>query len=63
MYRAIWWKNKPVIYSKSEVYQAFSDLLQYYQKAPENINTAATKQALIYILEVKQNDKYNIQRS
>ena len=53
---------KGVIYNKSDVYQALTDLYIYYQAAPENINTRAAKQALKEILnqntlEVKKYEK------
>lgn len=62
--RHIWRKNKGVVITRQEIFQALTDLYIYYQAAPENNNIKAAKQALKEILnlntlEVKKYEKSN----
>ena len=50
MFPLIWWRNKGVTVTRSEILQAYKDLLRFYEQTQENTNTAAVKAVLIEII-------------
>lgn len=56
MFPLIWWRNKGVTVTRSEILAAYKDLLRYYQEAPETENTTIIKNIL---LEVLNHEKHN----
>ena len=55
MFLDIWRKNKGVFVSRSEILNAYMDLLRYYETAEETSNTKAVKNTLKEILNYDNN--------